>query len=338
MQTWAWAFCTGCTNQSAKQVHGVFVREKEEVEGESEQEEEPGGKDEREKGKKRGECVPLWGPRWASLFTFQMDQCNRPSCFLGLRRCGGMQRSFNGFKYHQGSIATRLIIQFIVTEPTDLQANSLCCLPVLHFFNSAPTPFFRCPLPIFAPSSPVASGSRPPPLFHLPVAYILLCTSFSVCQFILYIYTFPFPPPPLLLFFQHPLLHLLLLLTPSQRCNSTPHIHSVISRSSDVRTSIPQIMCASIFIIFFGGGGGWKVYGKRRLGWEIAHTVTARTPAATVFNKKTPIVPQKSKLGSYSTEDKTKVCFTPNMRESGLWPENCWFRSQTHRLNERQPH
>lgn len=177
-----------------------------------------------------------------------------------------MQRSFNGFKYHQGSIATRLIIQFIVTEPTDLQANSLCCLPVLHFFNSAPTPFFRCPLPIFAPSSPVASGSRPPPLFHLPVAYILLCTSFSVCQFILYIYTFPFPPPPLLLFFQHPLLHLLLLLTPSQRCNSTPHIHSVISRSSDVRTSIPQIMCASIFIIFFLGGGGLKSVWKTEVG------------------------------------------------------------------------
>lgn len=79
------SFCTGCTNRSAKQVHGVFVREKEEVE----EEEESGGKDERE-GKKGGECVPPCGPRSASVFTFQMDQCNRPSCFLGLRKCGGM--------------------------------------------------------------------------------------------------------------------------------------------------------------------------------------------------------------------------------------------------------
>lgn len=76
----------------------------------------------------------------------------------------------------------------------------------------------------------------------------------------------PLPPPPLLLFFQHPLLHLLLLLTPSQRCNSTLHIHSVISRSSDVRTSIPQIMCASIFIIFFLGGGGLKSVWKTEVG------------------------------------------------------------------------
>lgn len=222
--------------------------------------------------------------------------------------CRGL---LTGFKY-QGSVATHLIIRFIVTEPTDLQANCLCCLPVLHFFNSAPTPIFRCAFPHLCSLKPhfsSSSSSFSSSCSLYSSLHLFQCLSVHSLHVHLPL-SIPPPTAPPLLFFQHPLLH---LLTPSQRCNSTLHIHSVISRSNDMRTSMTS-MCFNFYL----RGGGLKSVWKRRLGYEIAHTLTARTPATTVATKKTPIVPQKSKLGSYSTADKTKVCFTPNMRESGL--------------------
>lgn len=80
------SFCTGCTNRSAKQVHGVFVREKEEVEGEPEQDEEPGGKDEREERDEGESVYPLVVHVELLYLHFRRISVTDRSCFLGLRR------------------------------------------------------------------------------------------------------------------------------------------------------------------------------------------------------------------------------------------------------------